>query len=62
MCSSFPEGSKFICPVMGRIGRRILKYELGRSGWEVIEDVRPGAEGVSAFRESLKEAVRGLCH
>lgn len=26
-------------------------------GWDVIEDVRPEAEGVSKFKENLKGAI-----
>jgi len=50
----FPEGSKFICPCM-------YMATLRPTGWDVIEDVRPGGEGVSIFIEKLKEAIREIC-
>lgn len=50
----FLGGSKFICPCMDRITRR-------PNGWEVIEDVRPGGEGINRFRESLRKAVWEIC-
>ena len=50
----FPEGSKFICPCM-------YMATLRPTGWDVIEDVRPGGEGVSVFIEKLKEAIREIC-
>ena len=31
------------------------------TGWDVIEDVRPGGEGVSVFIEKLKEVIREIC-
>jgi len=49
----FPRGSEFICPCMNRVTRR-------PNGWGVIEDVRPGGEGINRFRESLKEAVQEI--
>ena len=50
----FPEGSKFICPCM-------YMATLRPTGWDVIEDVRPGGEGVSVFIEKLKEVIREIC-
>lgn len=50
----FPEGSKFICPCMNGVTRR-------PNGWDVIEDVRLGGEGINRFRESVREAVGEIC-
>lgn len=50
----FPRGSEFICPCMNGVTR-------SPNGWDVIEDVRPGGEGINRFRESLSEAVQGIC-
>ena len=50
----FPEGSKFICPCMDIAG-----YKL--SGWEIIENVRSRAEGISIFRERIRKAVSEIC-
>lgn len=50
----FPRGSKFICPCMNKITRR-------PNGWDVIEDVGFGGEGINRFKESVREALREIC-
>lgn len=53
----FLEGSKFICPCIKGVTRRTRRP----NGWDVIEDVRPGGNGINRFRESLSEAVQEIC-
>lgn len=55
----FPEGSKFICPCMNCPCMNGVTRS--PNGWDVIENVRPGVEGINRFRESLREAVQGIC-
>jgi len=55
----FHEGSKFILPCMKEVNSSYLR-NLERSGWKVIDNVRPDTEGLFRFRDELIEAVREI--